>query len=264
VQDAFSLAFTPDGQYLLVGRDRSVVAYHAATGAEAARLDTTGSFPEAAVPPEGTHLLVTETTGATGTVRCHALQMGPRFRELWSVAGGYLYGDPCFAPGGARAAVSVHESRGDRVRNHVHVLDAEAGTVTAKVAFDRDGSDPVEQVAFAADGSRVLARARSRTVKVFDAATGAPAGELVHPGRPFVTGMAVHPNGTVACSRNNGQVYFWDLEKRELVRTLDWTKLIRDEDWKAAKLMSVAFAPDGSLGAAGTEDGQVVVWDVDE
>jgi WD40 repeat protein len=90
---------------------------------------------------------------------------------------------------------------------------------------------------------------------VFDAATGQPAGELVHPGRNYVTGMAVHPSGTVACSRTNGTVCLWDLARGELVRTLDW---------KLGKLVSVAFAPDGAVGAAGTEDGRVVVWDVDE
>jgi WD40 repeat protein len=67
--------------------------------------------------------------------------------------------------------------------------------------------------------------------------------------------MAVHPNGTVACSRTNGTVCLWDVERRQLLRTLDW---------KMGKLVSVAFSPDGTLGAAGTEDGKVVVWDVDE
>src|SRR5262249_10925806 len=106
-----------------------------------------------------------------------------------------------------------------------------------------------------ADSSKLLARSASRSVKVFDVASGQPVGELVHPGRPYVTGMAVQPNGTVACSRTNGTVCFWNLEKRELVRTLDW---------KLGKLVSVAFSPDGTIGAAGTGSGQVVVWDVDE
>ena len=44
---------------------------------------------------------------------------------------------------------------------------------------------------------------------------------------------------------------------RELV------ELVRTLDWKLGKLVSVAFAPDGSIGAAGTEDGKIVVWDVD-
>jgi WD40 repeat protein len=151
--------------------------------------------------------------------------------------------------------VSAREDRGDRTCNHVRVLDGDTGEVRADIAFDRDGSEPVEQVVFSADGETLLARSRGRVVKLFDAATGAPAGELVHRGRPYVTGVAVHPNGTVACSRTDGTVCLWNVATRQLVRTLDW---------KLGKLVSVAFAADGTIGAAGTEDGRVVVWDVDE
>ena len=117
-----------------------------------------------------------------------------------------------------------------------------------------DPADPVRQLAFTADGSKLLVRTDSRTVQTFDATTGAPAGELVHKGRPYVTGIAVHPRGPVAYARTDGTVTFWDVSKREQLRTLDW---------KAGKLVSVAFSPDGALAAAGTEDGKVVVWDVD-
>jgi len=175
---------------------------------------------------------------------------------VWSegtaTGGFYIFNCPAINPGCTRMAVAEHCSAGNRVRNTVQIRDAEKGTVLVSVQFD--ASDPLEQIVFSADGTKLLARSSGRIVKVFDAITGQPAGELVHPGRPYVSGMAVHPNGTVACSRNNGTVCFWDLEKRELVRTLDW---------KLGKLMSVAFSPDGTIGAAGTEDGQVVVWDVD-
>ncbi len=100
----------------------------------------------------------------------------------------------------------------------------------------------------------MLVRTDSRVVQLFDAATGASAGELVHPGRPFVTGIAVHRHGPVACARTNGTVTFWDAEKCEQLRTLDW---------KAGKLVSVAFSPDGALATTGTENGKIVVWDVD-
>ncbi|QJW97470.1 WD40 repeat domain-containing protein [Frigoriglobus tundricola] len=69
-----------------------------------------------------------------------------------------------------------------------------------------------------------------------------------------MTGIAVHPRGPVACARTNGTVTLGDADTREPFRTLDW---------KAGKLVSVAFAPDGALGAAGTEDGKIIVWDVD-
>ena len=100
----------------------------------------------------------------------------------------------------------------------------------------------------------MLARSSGRTVEVFDAATGESAGDSSTPGRPYVSGMAVHPEGTLACSRNDGTVCFWNVERRELLHTLDW---------RLGKLVSVAFSPDGSIGAAGTERGEVVAWDVD-
>jgi WD40 repeat protein len=122
------------------------------------------------------------------------------------------------------------------------------------VTIPTDAASPVRQLAFTADGAKLIARTDGRAVQLYDVATGAPAGELVHAGRPFVTGMAVHPRGPVACCRTNGTVCLWDVEKRELLRTFDW---------KAGRLVSVAFGPDGALAAAGTEDGKVVVWDVD-
>lgn len=40
-------------------------------------------------------------------------------------------------------------------------------------------------------------------------------------------------------------------------------KCIQKWNWKLGPLQSVAFSPDGTLGAAGSNDGRVVVWDVD-
>jgi len=251
------LAFTPDGTHLLVGQEEAVMVFDTPAGTRAAQLDTAGYFPEFAASPDGSRMLVTETDDRDGTVACHAFRAKWTFRHLWGAdsVSGVLFGDPCYSRTGKLAAVSVNESRGDRVRNLVHVLDAATGKVAAKIEFDRDGSEPVEQVAFSADGSRVFARARSRYVKVFDAATGAKLDEIMHPGRPFVTGMAVHPNGSLACVRNNGTVCVWNAGPFTLKDVFEW---------KVGKLVSVAFAPDGTIGAAGTEDGQVVLWDVDE
>lgn len=117
-----------------------------------------------------------------------------------------------------------------------------------------DPASPVLQLAFTADGSKLVVLTDSRTVQLFNTTTGAAAGELVHPGRSYVTGIAVHPRGPVACARTNGTVTFWDADARQQLRTLDW---------KAGRLVSVAFSPDGALAAAGTEDGKMVVWDVD-
>jgi WD40 repeat protein len=162
----------------------------------------------------------------------------------------YYFDTPAINPDGSLAA---YAQRGITVvREVVAVRDAASGIIQATIPLDP--ASPVKQLAFTAEGSKLLVCTDSRTVNIFDATTGAPAGELVHRGRPFVTAVAVHPRGPVACARTSGTVTLWDAERREVLRTLDW---------KAGKLVSVAFSPDGTLAAAGTEDGKVVVWDVD-
>jgi WD40 repeat protein len=157
---------------------------------------------------------------------------------------------PAISPDGSLAA---YAQRGIPVARQV-VTMREADTGATRATIPLDPADPVRQLAFTADGSKLLVRTDSRVVQLFDAATGAPAGELANTGRPCVTGIAAHPRGPVACARTNGTVTFWDAERREQLRTLDW---------QAGKLVSVAFSPDGALAAAGTEDGKLVVWDVD-
>ncbi|HEX4611078.1 MAG TPA: WD40 repeat domain-containing protein [Urbifossiella sp.] len=45
---------------------------------------------------------------------------------------------------------------------------------------------------------------------------------------------------------------------------LDTLTLRSKLNWKVGPLTCIAFSPDGLLGAAGTDDGRVVVWDVGE
>ena len=69
-------------------------------------------------------------------------------------------------------------------------------------------------------------------------------------------GFAFHPsNGTMAVIHGGPTlVKLYDLN------TL---KLIHKYNWKVGGLGCVAFSPDGTLGAAGSFDGRIVVWDVD-
>lgn len=255
LQRVTSLAFSPDAKRLYLGAEQGIAVLDSATGASVGHLPLAAWFPKLAMSCGGTRLLVTTTDDiAHGHITCFGIDRSGRFRTVWSVPPRtfVLYDNPAFSPDEDRVAVAMHDGTRDRARNNVQLRDAKTGVVMAEVAFG--ASDPLEQIVFSADGSLALARCVGRVVKVFDAATGKPAGELVHPGRPFVTGMAVHPDGTLACSRNNGTVCLWNLERRELLRTLDW---------KIGKLVSVAFSHDASIGAAGSERGEVVVWDVD-
>jgi WD40 repeat protein len=70
-------------------------------------------------------------------------------------------------------------------------------------------------------------------------------------------GFAFHPAGRALAVIHGGPtlVKLYDL---------DTLKLRAKLNWKVGKLTCVAFSGDGLLAAAGTEDGRVVVWDVDE
>jgi WD40 repeat protein len=249
-----SLAFVPDGQHLMVSASKPILFVALRDGRITSEVKPDLGFPVVALSADGARLLATEYMNQASEVECWELDSAHHAQRSWKK--GYYeflgFYCPAISPDGSRVAVTERPGLGDHIRTTVRVRDAETGRQLAKIEFD--AADDVAQLLFSADSTKLLARSSGRVVKVFDAATGRAVGELVPPGRPYVSGMAVHPNGTVACSRNNGTVCLWNLETRELVRTFDW---------KLGKLVSVAFSPDGTVGAAGTEDGRVVVWDVD-
>ncbi len=69
------------------------------------------------------------------------------------------------------------------------------------------------------------------------------------------TGLAFHPSGRfLATASNDKAIKLWDTESWQVVRNFVW---------KAGRMRSVAFAPDGLTAAAGGEDGEFLVFDID-
>jgi WD40 repeat protein len=69
------------------------------------------------------------------------------------------------------------------------------------------------------------------------------------------TGLAFHPSGRyLAATSNDATVKLYDTTTWEIARTFTWN---------VGRMRSVAFSPDGTLAAAGSDSGRVVVWDVD-
>ncbi len=250
------VAFTSDGKALLVAEFARVTVVDLGVWANLLPPGVIFGNPEIALAASEARLLIASHYQRHANLECWSLVVGSVPFRVWQNGphhDGIRFSKPTASIEGHRFAVAEQaaDSSG-RPLQHSSIRDANTGEQLISIPLD--AADPVQQLAFTADGAKLLVHTDSRTVQMFDATTGAPAGELVHPGRPYVTGIAVHPRGPVACVRTNGTVTLWDADKCEQLRTLDW---------KTGKLVSVAFSPDGALGAAGTEDGKVVVWDVD-
>jgi WD40 repeat protein len=73
--------------------------------------------------------------------------------------------------------------------------------------------------------------------------------------RHNITAVAFHPSGRyLAATSNDATVKLYDTESWAVAKTYSWN---------VGKLRSVAFSPDGTLVAAGSDTGRIVVWDVD-
>jgi hypothetical protein len=73
--------------------------------------------------------------------------------------------------------------------------------------------------------------------------------------RKHFAGFAIHPSGRwLAAAGLDGAVTLWD--------TTTWT-VAQTWAWDAGQARSVCFSADGTLAAAGTDSGKVVVWDLD-
>jgi WD40 repeat protein len=69
------------------------------------------------------------------------------------------------------------------------------------------------------------------------------------------TGLVFHPSGRYLATTNNDEtVKLYDTDTWELAKTYTWD---------IGRMRSIAFSPDGTLAAAGSDTGKVVVWDVD-
>jgi WD40 repeat protein len=83
----------------------------------------------------------------------------------------------------------------------------------------------------------------------------APFKTLPSDGRKHFTGVAFHPSGKyLAATSNDETVKLYDTATWQVARTFTWS---------IGKMRSIAFSPDGTLAAAGSDQGRVVVWDVD-
>jgi WD40 repeat protein len=118
----------------------------------------------------------------------------------------------------------------------------------------------IPSLAFAPDGQVLVGGGTSRNVRVWRTSNGVVVHVLNHPGQ--VADLAISPDGkrvaTALCAQSadggcqRGQVWIWDLDRGTLVKQLG-----NFGNWAQA----VAFAHDGSILFAGSQDGTLAAWD---
>lgn len=151
------------------------------------------------------------------------------------------------APDGGWLAVG--EPRPNR---RVHVLDGVSGAVR----YTRDFTENVSGLTSSPDGTLLavalseIGRGSNSKIVLLSSATGERLATLPSQ-RKGMAMLAFSNDGRYLAAGYNGHVQLWDVPARELVRTITGFERV---------VTSLAFAPDGTGLAAGTQDGQVWIW----
>lgn len=175
-------------------------------------------------------------------------------KAVWKQPDAMWWGQPRFLPGGEQFVALQVEGQSRR--------EQKFRVVTHDTATGREvrRSDPlvgeVRDWVVSPDGT-LAACWTTVWVHVYPLreSFGKPRVTIRNDNRKEFTGLAFHPSGKyLATTSNDETVKLYDTSTWEVARTFTWN---------IGKMRSIAFSPDGTLAAAGSDTGKVVVWDVD-
>jgi WD40 repeat protein len=279
---AHGVIFTADGRELLIASAVDIRRIAAGSDELAQEIHTTTGVNVTRWSPDGKRLAIaSRALGVFDTDGTQLTSQGVGRGTIWDVA---------WTRDGKRIGIAG-ESDSDWM--HRFGMLAEIRAVDGSSTLQLRGHTAlVNRIVFSADESRVLTASSDRTVRIWDARTGAALASLPHeaavkfagwlPDGRIITatfegririwngGMldvvlvdtahqildgALDPAGArLAIAAGDGVVTIWDLAAGERVRTLLAG---------TGPMTSVNWSPDGELLACSSDDGTARVWDID-
>jgi WD40 repeat protein len=158
------------------------------------------------------------------------------------------------AADGALFALTARSALGDRWAEHprqVEVWDGTTGRVLGKGEYPY-GYAPV--LCFSPDATHLVG-INDMTLLVWPVPQLGEPRLIRNDNRKDFTAVAFHPSGhQLYATSNDETVHVFDVATWERAKRFTW---------QIGKLKAVAVSPDGTLAAAGGENGAIVIWDLD-
>jgi WD40 repeat protein len=247
-----SLTFSPDGMQLIKSESSGRVAVDLADGKQTPLGPGSSiSLSNFAQSADGSRLVLIH--GPFYTPRLSGWRMDGSWVEDWFVepGEGALTGF-ALSQGGEWFA---HFTRGSQPRwpwnADLKIRNARTGAELATGKYPYAYSS---RLMFRPDGTQLLG-VHEMTLLMWPIPTGGKPLVVRNDSRRHFTAAAYHPSSRyLFTASNDATVVVWD--------TTTWQHVTRFT-WNIGRLRSIAVSPDGTLAAAGSTKGQVVIWDVD-
>ncbi len=235
-----SVAFSPDGKYVVSGSDDGTArVWEATSGQEVARMTHDNKVNSVAFSPDGKHVA---SGSDDGTARVWEAATGQEVARMTHAHDNSVY-SVAFSPDG-KYVVSGSDDGTARV------WEATTGQEVARTMNEVDTAPRLSSVAFSLDGKNVVSN--GGTTLVWEATTGAEVAHMTARYGILLFSPTFSPDGKYVVSGSSYGALVWEVATGKEIANVHFN----DND----PVTSVAFSPDGKYVVSGGDDKYVRVW----